>query len=95
MDYDETFAPVAKPAKFRLMLELAQIYNLCIHQLDVDSAFLYAPLDKYVFIATGHGYRTGTLFEVTKESVWIETNTQKLELTFREVHQELRIRRSI
>ena len=27
-----------------------QIYNLCIHQLDMDSAFLYAPLDEDVFM---------------------------------------------
>ena len=39
-----------KPTTFRLMLELAQINNLWIHQLDVDSAFLYAPLDKEVFM---------------------------------------------
>ena len=30
------------------MLALAQIQNLRIHQLDVDSAFLYAPLDEEV-----------------------------------------------
>ena len=57
MDYDETFEPVAKPTTFRLMLTLAQIYNLCIHQLDVDSAFLYATLDEDVYeAATGHRY---------------------------------------
>ena len=47
VDHDETFAPVAKPTTFRLMVALAQIYNLSIH---VDSAFLYAPLDKDVFM---------------------------------------------
>ena len=47
---EEKFAPVAKPITFRLMLALAQICNLWIHQLDVDSAFQYAPLYEEVFM---------------------------------------------
>ena len=50
VDYDETFAPVAKVTTFRLMLALAKTLNLEIHQLDVDSAFLYADLDEDVFV---------------------------------------------
>jgi len=50
VDYEETFAPVAKPTTFRTMLALAQIYKLKIHQLDVDSAFLYAPLEEDVYM---------------------------------------------
>ena len=44
IDYDETFAPV------RLMLALSKVLNLQIHQLDVDSAFLYADLDEDVYV---------------------------------------------
>ena len=50
VDFEETFALVAKPTTFRTMLALAQVYKLLIHQLDVDSAFLYAPLDEEVFM---------------------------------------------
>ena len=32
---------MAKQTTFRVMLALAQIHNLRIHQLDVDNAFLY------------------------------------------------------
>jgi hypothetical protein len=50
VDYDETFAPVAKVTTFRLMLALSKVLNLEIHQLDVDSAFLYADLDEDVYV---------------------------------------------
>jgi hypothetical protein len=49
VDYDETFAPVANVTTFRLMLALSKVLNLEIHQLDVDSAFLYADLDEDVY----------------------------------------------
>ncbi len=43
VDYEETFAPVAKVTTFRLMLALSRVLKLKIHQLDVDSAlFLHA-----------------------------------------------------
>ena len=50
VDCEKTFAPVDKRTRFRVILGLAQIYNLRIHQLDVDSAFLYTPLDEEVYI---------------------------------------------
>jgi hypothetical protein len=50
IDYDETFAPVAKVTTFRLMLALSKVLNLEIHQLDVDSAFLYADLEEDVYM---------------------------------------------
>ena len=51
VDYEETFAPVEKQTTtFRVMLALAQVHNFHIHQLDVDSAFLYAPLDEEVYM---------------------------------------------
>ena len=48
VDYEETFAPVAKVTTFRLLLALSKVLNLKIHQLDVDSAFPYADLDEEV-----------------------------------------------
>jgi hypothetical protein len=50
IDYDETFAPVAKVTTFRLMLAMAKVLDLHIHQLDVDSAFLYADLDEDLYM---------------------------------------------
>jgi len=57
VDYNETFAPVAKATTFRLMLALARVLKLRIHQLDVDSAFPYADLDEDVYITPPPGMR--------------------------------------
>ena len=46
IDFAETFAPVAKAASIRILFALAQAYKLHIHQMDVDTAFLYAPLEE-------------------------------------------------
>ena len=54
-DYDETCAPVAKVTTFRLMLAQAKVLNLQIHQLDVDSAFLYADLKEDVYMTPPPG----------------------------------------
>ena len=40
LDYGETFALVAKTTTFLLMVALAKVLKLHLHQLDVDSAFL-------------------------------------------------------
>ena len=55
VDYEETFAPVAKVTTFRLMLALSRVLKLKIHQLDVDSAFLYADLDEDVYMTPPPG----------------------------------------
>jgi hypothetical protein len=54
-DFNVTYAPVAKATTFRLMLALTQAYKLHLHQLDVDSAFLYADLDEEVFMTPPPG----------------------------------------
>ena len=55
VDFNETYAPVAKAVTFRLMLALTKAYNLHLHQLDVDSAFPYADLDEDVYMTPPPG----------------------------------------
>ena len=68
IDYDETFAPVAKVTTFRLMLALSKVLNLEIHQLDVDSAFLYADLEEDVYMKPppGMDLRSGYCLKLLK-----------------------------
>ena len=68
IDYDETFAPVAKVTTFRLMLALSKVLNLEIHQLDVDSAFLYVDLDEDVYVKPPQGMsiRDGYILKLLK-----------------------------
>ncbi|GJZ30148.1 zinc finger, CCHC-type containing protein [Tanacetum coccineum] len=48
--YFDTYAPVARITTIRLLLALAAIHNLVIHQLDVKTTFLNGDLDEKVYM---------------------------------------------
>ena len=45
-DVEQTFAPVVKGVTIRLIMALAFIMNLMIHQIDISSAFCYADIEE-------------------------------------------------
>jgi hypothetical protein len=56
VDYDETFAPVAKLASLRAVLALATELNWEIHQMDVKAAYLNGALEEDIFMAPPPGF---------------------------------------
>ncbi|GKC37117.1 putative ribonuclease H-like domain-containing protein, partial [Tanacetum coccineum] len=48
IDYFDTYAPVARISTIRLLIVMASIHNLIIHQMDIKTAFLNGDLDKEV-----------------------------------------------
>ncbi|GJZ85547.1 zinc finger, CCHC-type containing protein [Tanacetum coccineum] len=48
IDYFDTYAPVARISTIRLLIAIASIHNLIIHQTDVKTAFLNGDLDEEV-----------------------------------------------
>ena len=56
LDYQETFASVAKFPTLRVLLALAAHFDWEIHHMDVKNAFLYPELKETVYMRPPEGY---------------------------------------
>ena len=50
IDFDETFAPVARLESIRILLAIASHLNFKLYQMDVKSAFLNGMLQEEVYV---------------------------------------------
>ena len=50
IDYEETYAPVARMEAIRMFLAYATNKNLKVYQMDVKSAFMNGELEEEVYI---------------------------------------------
>ncbi|GJY28831.1 zinc finger, CCHC-type containing protein [Tanacetum coccineum] len=56
IDFFDTYAPVARISTIRLLLALAAIHDLVIHQMDVKTAFLNGDLDEEIYMKQPEGF---------------------------------------
>ena len=56
IDYDETYAPVARLEAIRMFLAFAAYSNFKVYQMDVKSAFLNGELDEEVYVEQPPGF---------------------------------------
>ncbi|KAG9450314.1 hypothetical protein H6P81_010279 [Aristolochia fimbriata] len=56
VDFDETFAPVARLESIRLLLSVASVMHVKLHQMDVKSAFLNGYLSEEVYVEQPKGF---------------------------------------
>ena len=56
IDYEETFAPVAKLNSIRILISLAANLDWNLHQLDVKNAFLNGKLEEVVYMKMPPGF---------------------------------------
>jgi len=59
VDYFETYAAVAKPMSYKIIIALAAYYGLVVHQMDVKSAFLNGELDEEIYMESPDGFKEG------------------------------------
>ena len=56
IDFDETFAPVARLESIRILLAIASHLNFKLYQMDVKSAFLNRMLQEEVYVEQSKGF---------------------------------------
>ncbi|KAD3066742.1 hypothetical protein E3N88_34622 [Mikania micrantha] len=56
IDYDETFAPVARLEAIRLFLAFAISHNIKVYQMDIKSDFLYGTIKEEVYVCQPPGF---------------------------------------
>lgn len=59
MDYEDTFAPVARIGSIRILLAWAVAEDLIVHQMDVKTTFLNGVLHKEVYMKQPEGAEEG------------------------------------
>lgn len=57
LDYNETFAPVARITTFRFLIILANQYNLLLHHMDVQTAYLNGILEEEIYMRVPEGVK--------------------------------------
>ncbi|GAA0151417.1 transmembrane signal receptor [Lithospermum erythrorhizon] len=66
IDYNDTFAPVAKMVTLRLFLVVGGAKNWELHQMDVHNAFLHGDLNEEVYMWVPPGFSQGKPDEVCR-----------------------------
>jgi hypothetical protein len=57
LDFDETYAPVARLESIRILLAYATYHGLKLYQMDVKSAFLNGPIKEEVYVEQPPGFK--------------------------------------
>nr|GEV66894.1 hypothetical protein [Tanacetum cinerariifolium] len=79
IDYDETFAPVARIEAIRIFLTFATYMNFKVYQMDVKSAFLNGKLKEEVYVKQSCGFESSEFPDYVcklKSPLWNETSTK-------------------
>ncbi|KAL8120351.1 hypothetical protein AgCh_017506 [Apium graveolens] len=56
IDYFDTYSPVARMTTIRMLIALASVHGLIIHQMDVMTAFLHGYLEEEIYMDQPEGF---------------------------------------
>ena len=80
IDYFDTFALVTRISSIRVLIALASIHKLFVHQMDVKTAFLNKELEEEIYmdqlegcVAEGNEHK---VCELVKSLLWLEVSTE-------------------
>ena len=58
INYDETFAPIARYTTIRTIISLVAVFGWKLHQMDVKTTFLNGKIEEEVYIEQPEGFVT-------------------------------------
>ena len=56
LDYFDTYSPVTRITSIRMLIAIAAVYKLEIHQMDVKTAFLNENLEEEIYLEQPEGF---------------------------------------
>ena len=56
IDYFDTYSPVARMTTIRMLIALASVHGLIVHQMDVKTAFLHGDLEEEIYMDQPEGF---------------------------------------
>ena len=66
INYEETFAPVAKMTTVRMVISIAASQGWPLHQMDVKNAFLHGDLKEEIYMVLPPGLSSSSSLDVCK-----------------------------
>jgi hypothetical protein len=79
VDYEETFAPVARYTSIRFIMSLATVFDWSLYQMDVKTTFLNGLIEEEVYINQPRGFEVHGcethVCKVEEGPLWVETGT--------------------
>ncbi|GJU79675.1 retrovirus-related pol polyprotein from transposon TNT 1-94, partial [Tanacetum coccineum] len=72
IDYDETFAPVARMEAIKIFLTFATYMNFIVFQMDVKSAFLNGKLKEEVYVKQPPGFESSEFLDYVIKGIGTE-----------------------
>jgi len=58
IDYEETFAPVARYTSIKAILSITAVMKSKLHQMDVKTTFLNGVVEEEVYVEQSQGFET-------------------------------------
>ena len=93
IDYEETFAPVARYTSIRTIIALAAKMKWKLHQMDVKTTFLNGVIEEEVYIEQPQGFevedRKSHVCQIEESLIRIEASSQSLVWPYRQFLDEL------